>query len=152
MWRVTVCLAVPLLVWAVPVPENDTRMTALMPQLFDHSGKQTQCKHTGCTGIPGECGHGCTCYQGLYCDAEIATSTELGLQYEQPNHTQAMLVTEAFASSCQRVGASETQHFICAGNCTAFDIYNKTLCNTWEANALPGGKPQCNIECDPRKI
>ena len=38
---------------------------------------------------------------------------------------------------------------ICGFNCTAFDIYNKTPCNIWEAN---GENPVCNIECDPRKF
>lgn len=41
---------------------------------------------------------------------------------------------------------------MCGFNCTAFDIYNKTPCNIWEANPPPGVKPKCNIECDPRKF
>ena len=40
----------------------------------------------------------------------------------------------------------------CGFNCTAFDIYNKTPCNIWEANPPKGVKPVCNIECDPRKF
>ena len=37
----------------------------------------------------------------------------------------------------------------CGFNCTAFDIYNKTPCNIWEANDR---KAQCNIECNPAKF
>ena len=40
----------------------------------------------------------------------------------------------------------------CGFNCTAFDIVNKTPCNSWEANPPKGVKPVCNIECDPRKF
>ena len=37
----------------------------------------------------------------------------------------------------------------CGFNCTAFDVYNKTPCNIWEANAP---KAQCNVECFPNKF
>ena len=37
----------------------------------------------------------------------------------------------------------------CGFNCTAFDIFNKTPCNIWEANAP---KAQCNVECSPAKF
>ena len=40
----------------------------------------------------------------------------------------------------------------CGFNCTAFDIYNKTPCNVWEANPPRGVKPRCNVECDAAKF
>ena len=40
----------------------------------------------------------------------------------------------------------------CGFNCTAFDIYNKTPCNVWEANPPPGGKPVCAVVCNPTKF
>ena len=40
----------------------------------------------------------------------------------------------------------------CGFNCTAFDIYNKTPCNVWEANPPPGKKASCAVVCNPAKF